>query len=191
MERDVKKVKRLLKRMGYDQANRVVSETKIEMANTIEEQILKFCSTFSFWNVERLWCKFDVCDGNVCISYKHNSFWIDALRIEFGDSCIRVGNTFTIWRCDNMCIRRQDAQEHHNSWEIIGKLLEIDVTQHRQYISSSCPLMLIASEIRRLFDQCHYYTRLTLLCIHRWRKESLVAQLPRDVLIYLLKNFFV
>ncbi len=187
MERDVKKVKRLLKRMGYDKANRIVSETKIEMAHTIEEQILKFCSTFLFWNVERLSCELFVSDTSVHISCKCNPFWIDALRIEFDDTCIRVANTFTIWKVDNMCIRCRDDQEHHNSWEIIGKLLETDVTQIRQYLSPSCPLMLIASEIRRLFDQCHYYTRLTLLCVQRHRK----AFLSRDVLIYLLKNFIV
>ena len=168
----------------------IVKEAKKEMHEHLVRPILNFCGTFSFWNQKNL---SSVIDDNDVVILVHvhpdnlkGRYWIEHLKIYFKAEYVDVGSALRVWP-DGTCYGPRSSSQY----DIIKQLLDSDVDGKMIIASPSWPLMLIASEIRRLFTQCHYYTRLTLLCIHRWRKESLVGQLPRDVLIYLLKNFIV
>ncbi len=186
MRCDVEKVKKLLKRLPYDQIDGIVDEAKHEMHIDIVNPILSFCGTFSFWNQKNLSCVIDNKDV-VILTHVHpdnstSRYWIDDLKIVFTKSYIDIGSTLRVWPDDGMCY----GHGRSSQYDIVKELLVSDVDGQR-IISHSCPLMLIAFEIRRLFAKSRYYTRLTLLCVQRHRK----AFLSRDVLIYLLKIFIV
>jgi len=181
MKCDVEKVKKLLKRLPYDQIDGIVNEAKNDMHIDIVNPILSFCGTFSFWKQKNLSCFIN--ENNFILKHVHpeTQHWINDLNILFTKEYIDIGNVLTVGSDGRCYCHGRSCQ-----YDIVKQLLELDDDVPKM-ISPSCPLMLIASEIRRLFAKSRYYTRLTLLCVQRHRK----AFLSRDVLIYLLKNFIV
>jgi len=184
MERDVAEIKKLLKRLPSDTYDLVVRESNKTFRAIISKRIrlLKLLD---------LQCVAAVTRGSrVFVQVAaHNSSL--ALEIKFSLRPAILIKLCGLKIYKNKCTKDpEDEITYHGFENEIRQMLGVD-TFHNVDIDPMCPLLQYAKEIYDILRVSPYYTALTMLCIHRWRKESLVARLPRDLLIYLLKNFIV
>jgi len=184
MERDVAEIKKLLKRLPCDTFDVLVKESK-QNCREITSKRLKVPKLLD------LQCTLAATHGSwafVYVSARHSSV---AYKIKFSRRSAKFIKLCGLTIYNNKCTKGpEDEITYHGFENEIRQMLGVD-TFDGVDIDPACPLLQYAKEIYDILRVSPYYTALTMLCIHRWRKESLVARLPRDLLIYLLKNFIV
>lgn len=183
----MERVKKLLKRFPLDVFDDIVRDARAERFDHVKHKMLQFCVDLGIGdNLKWIWI--DNNDWTLHLIQHFNSCC--AIRFTNNANVIRIDPNFKVIRSNRMCYRYNLTL--YDSFNVeLSKLLGFDVTKSfdKQELKPNCPLLRIANELHLLLYFSAYYTCLTMLCIHRWRKESLVAQLPKDVLLYLLKNF--
>lgn len=180
-------VKKLLKRFPIDVFDDVVRDARVERFDHVKHKILQFCVDLRLGdNLKWNWT-----DNNDWTLYLiqniHNCCYI---RFTNNVNVIKIDPYFKVIRSNRLCYN-YNLTSHNAFYVELSELLGFDVSKPfaTQELKPNCPLLRIANELHLLLYFSAYYTCLTMLCIHRWRKESLVAQLPKDVLLYLLQNF--
>ncbi len=183
----MERVKKFLKRFPIDVFDDVVRDARAERFDHVKHKILQFCVDLGIGdNLKWKWN-----DNNDSTLYLIQNFHnCCAIRFTNNVNVIKIDPYFKVIRSNRKCYNYNLTSNKSFHVEL-SKLLGFDVSKpfNEEELKPNCPLLRIANELHLLLYFSAYYTRLTMLCIHRWRKESLVAQLTKDVLLYLLKNF--
>jgi len=184
MERDVAEIKKLLKRLPCDTFDALVKESK-QTCRQLTSRRLKLPKLLD------LQCILAATHGSWAFVYVSAPYSSVRYKIKFSRRSANSIKLCGLTIYNNKCtMGPQDEITYHGFENEIRQMLGVD-TFHNVDIDPMCPLLQYAKEIYDILRVSSYYTALTMLCIHRWRKESLMARLPRDLLIDTIKKYIL
>ncbi len=185
MERDVAEIKKLLKRLPCETYDLVLKESRQTCREIISKRI-KLLKLLDLQFVAAIWKRGSMV--SVCVA-AHNSSIAHEIKFSLRPEILIKLCGLKIYK--NKCTKGPEDEITYDGFENeIRQMLGVD-TFDGVDIDPACPLLQYAKEIYDILRVSPFYTALTLLCIHRWRKESLVARLPRDLLIDMLKKYIL
>lgn len=187
MQGDIEKATKLLMRLTGSEFRHLINNVRVKRDTRTQERIGRICDRFIDLDIDIVFR-----DNIVCIlvpfdlTIELNNGLVD---IYYGDQRIMH---MSIGGCVYQFPHLGQAQVH---LEFLKKLTSINLDSiyaNCVYnVTEKCPIIIIAQEVRNImsdeFRSSPYYTRFTMLCIHRFRPNSVVAMLPKD----LLKEFLI
>jgi hypothetical protein len=181
MERDKKRLKTLLCQLPYSALVEVNKSIRIDQQIRINDFVKQY-------NLECI----DFCADRIfsweCVLVYEKSLWFTVSsydtsisRVIFKDYCFFIGHITT-----------GDNQECE-IFSIVKDLLGIELIFNTKITRPKWPSRF-TTFVYNLITNKNFYQRqeaYTLLAIHKFCRESVVAWLPRDLIVYLIKNYIL